>query len=608
MKTLDCRHVIDGIDDTDRKIDTLKEQVGEIQRAVKDFYSLDDVLKGKMGESVRNFFQNVHEPLLIYLHQSLIDYQNTLDDMKDHVETFESNESGFVRQAFLEEDMGDGFDYVGKRTTELTEDANNILERVQDIVSLKKIDDSEVLENVDKGKKKADNIVEKLIELDDQETSNLKKTKEDLKEMKSYLSDMKSGLKNGDLSVKDFDLQSVTGMDSYKSVVNDIYGEGYVEGKEMEPILDKMLNGENLTGDERDKLYDYFQNEYLDDASKQEVESIADSVNEGGVDDLKERLNEKVLESKDTLEDEMLMVQAYVYMGDKESKDVDIGLNTKQKLESYLLLLQDYHTGIQYQSVGGRDEISKNIESLQYKNQNNGISGHFFESTLKTETIDSKYNPASDDPVNRVEPPMNEFYYQESEVEYYTTSKSADLYQHLENKKLVDKRANYTSNFIKNFIAEEVMGKVISSIKEPYGTTLDVALKWTEYGPGKRELDEDLTIGTAKEYAGMLGMEFAVSQSHTAPGKAVNYDTKAQLYPTQDSYEILNRWEEVYEYNQDIPYPKDAIKAQNWEEIGKHLSELDREIHGDDRQNLYNYITSNYNNSYKSLEELADNY
>lgn len=90
----------------------------------------------------------------------------------------------------------------------------------------------------------------------------------------------------------------------------------------------------------------------------------------------------------------------------------------------------------------------------------------------------------------------------------------------------------------------------------------------------KSELDEDITIGTAKEYAGMLGMEFAVSQSHTSPGEAVNYDTKAQLYPTQDSYEILNRWEEVHKYNQDIPCPKDAIKEENWEEIGKHLAEI----------------------------------
>src|SRR5699024_11704898 len=86
-------------------MDSLREQVGDIQRAVRDFYSMDDALKGKMGESIRDFFQHVNEPLLIYLHQSLIDYDNTLSEMKENVEAFESNEKGFVRQEFLEEEV-----------------------------------------------------------------------------------------------------------------------------------------------------------------------------------------------------------------------------------------------------------------------------------------------------------------------------------------------------------------------------------------------------------------------------------------------------------------------------------------------------------------------
>src|SRR5699024_11845245 len=130
LKVLDVSHVNSGIDDAVVDIDSFHEQISAIQRAVRDFHALDDALKGKGGEAIRTFFNEVHQPFLIYLHQSMVDYKNTLTKMKDATDSFEAHPSGFVSQEFLELAVADGFDKVKDVTNELTEEADIMIYRV----------------------------------------------------------------------------------------------------------------------------------------------------------------------------------------------------------------------------------------------------------------------------------------------------------------------------------------------------------------------------------------------------------------------------------------------------------------------------------------------
>src|SRR5699024_3305050 len=152
------------------------------------------------------------------------------------------------------------------------------------------------------------------------------------------------------------------------------------------------------------------------------------------------------------------------------------------------------------------------------------------------------------------------------------------------------------------------MNEIVGSLKLPVGTALDVASKIDEYDSGERKLDSDIIVSDAKEYANILSMEFVVSQSHTVPGEAVSSETKAQLHPTQESYKVLKRWKEVFDFNTDIPYPEEHIQAQDWKEIGKFLTKHNSEFQGADLSNLYDYITDGSQNSNKTIKELANSF
>ncbi|MGY0691365.1 ribonuclease YeeF family protein [Virgibacillus sp. FSP13] len=223
MKVLEVSSLETGIDNAVWDIDTFYDQISAMQRGVRDFYGLEEALKGKGGEAIRSYFNEVHQPFLIYLYQSMVDYQNILTEMKDAIDSFESNSNGFVKQQFLEQDVEEGFNKVKKKTITLTDDANSIIDSVRDLVAIKSIDDSEVLNNVQDGKKKAEKVVERLNALDESQVKALQSVKEDLNTMKNYISDIESKFKGGDLSVGNFDMEAVKGIGSYNKI-QEVFG------------------------------------------------------------------------------------------------------------------------------------------------------------------------------------------------------------------------------------------------------------------------------------------------------------------------------------------------------------------------------------------------
>src|SRR5690625_3646958 len=100
--------------------------------------------------------------------------------MKLAVNSFESDPNGYISQEFLENDVEEGLDEVEKTTIELTDDANSIIESVQDIVKVEKIDETEVVETVQRRKHRVKEIVEELHDLDQTEETTLGSVKDDI--------------------------------------------------------------------------------------------------------------------------------------------------------------------------------------------------------------------------------------------------------------------------------------------------------------------------------------------------------------------------------------------------------------------------------------------
>src|SRR5690625_4086027 len=257
VKVLDVASLQGGIEKTIADIETKRTQIEAIQRAVRNLHSLENALTGQAGDSIRGFYKDTHEPFLIFLHQSLTDYEQALGKISEAVNSVESDSNGYISQSFLDVEVTEAIDKVGREAKEFADDANQIINRVSDLVTTPEIDESEVMNNVRQGKEKATDIVEELVELDDFGTSQLENTQDNLQTMKGFLSEMESGFVDGNSSIANYNVESTQGMRAYKVIVDDVYNKSDAGTEELavKEYIPKVEEGEIKSG-EHSSLHD----------------------------------------------------------------------------------------------------------------------------------------------------------------------------------------------------------------------------------------------------------------------------------------------------------------------------------------------------------------
>lgn len=578
----------EGINHTVNQIDTVQDQIETIRKSMGDLTALHDDLIGEGGEALRAFFEECHQPFLIFMHQSLVDYANTLNDIQNAVESFESNESGYVSQNYLENDVDNAFDNVEKKTIELTDEANLVIEDIQDIVTVEKLNESEVVNHVQRGKKKAQDVVESLQAMDKSQAEALEADLDNLNDMMNYVTAIETKLKNGDMSVKEFNFEDLIGIDAYQSIMEAIY-----DSETIEPLLEKLSDGETLSPLERDILYIYFQKEYLTPDMKSDLEDIAGFFNGNDIGKLEARLNDRVVTSQEALENEMEMVQAYLYLGTKSPNGTEVDGDTRAKMEAYLMMLKDYHS-----SIAGRDEVIM-VGQLDYKQDHDGISGHYLEYAVKSYKYDAggllskdDYRELRfyDDSPGFDEVPALHY----SSVTYATGEHASSNISHSELNKLKNENAWYDANFI----ATRVLDKVISSLAKKADVVGFVEIGKAAVGYEKAENEREISTKEALNVAERLNLEISISEK--SPGKEINI----QLYPQEETFKKVERWKELHAANPNIDFPEDAVNEHDWYKMGETLYnlELDLEEHS---TKIINYISSGDKGGEDSIEDLV---
>ncbi|MFJ6413340.1 hypothetical protein CHI12_06520 [Terribacillus saccharophilus] len=229
MKEFAVQEIHKGTETSKLDIDTLSEQLSNLQHKVRNLYSLDDALKGETGKAIRSFYNEIHTPFLTFLLQSMEDYKNRLENMKNDVQSFEPNHQGYISEGFLDDELHPGLDKAKSKVASVSENINSVLSGVADIKFVAQISYSDFETYIEKGKRKIDEVITDLGELDNKHTSHLQETQSDLETMKKYLSEMTTGLNSGAISISDFDAASLQDMNAYNNVIQQSYGNGNIE-------------------------------------------------------------------------------------------------------------------------------------------------------------------------------------------------------------------------------------------------------------------------------------------------------------------------------------------------------------------------------------------
>ncbi len=144
MKVLEVDSFQDGIQ---RNIVMIRRQQNEIESilaTVKGLVALEEALKGEGGDAIRAFYANCHLPFLHFLLAFQERFTQTLSSIQEALHSLEPAPSGYIAESYLEGEVEKGLQQIAELTKSLTNEANQIMAQVSDIVNLPNLDDVEV--------------------------------------------------------------------------------------------------------------------------------------------------------------------------------------------------------------------------------------------------------------------------------------------------------------------------------------------------------------------------------------------------------------------------------------------------------------------------------
>ena len=210
MKVLDVADLHNGIDQIQQSLKTQYSEVSQIEAAVKEFIALEDEFKGKGAEAIRAFYEEIHIPLLIVYKAFITDYESRLEVMKSELYALEPVNNGFIAEQFLTDELRVGLKKAENETVTLTDEGNQIISSVADIVILPRLDDSEFLNHLNTANKHRTQTIEALNQFDYQQSTVVGLLQDDVLKMQQYVNQVKTLFKSGKIQVDTFESGSLT--------------------------------------------------------------------------------------------------------------------------------------------------------------------------------------------------------------------------------------------------------------------------------------------------------------------------------------------------------------------------------------------------------------
>ncbi len=187
MKTLDAFALINGIDQTLNTLKQQSQQISSIEKQIQQIISLDGALKGEAGQAIRAFYTECHIPFLQFFQVVIEEYSAALKNTKQALHALESNQHGFISQAFIEHELDQGLKKAERTISEIVSEVNHAIGRIGHIVHLPNVDESTFQQNYQKAWLETSRTIGLLHAFDREQTSALQETKSSLQTMKQYI-------------------------------------------------------------------------------------------------------------------------------------------------------------------------------------------------------------------------------------------------------------------------------------------------------------------------------------------------------------------------------------------------------------------------------------
>ncbi|MED1422225.1 T7SS effector LXG polymorphic toxin [Bacillus altitudinis] len=224
MKTLDAFALINGIDQTLNTLKQQSQQISSIEKQIQQIISLDGALKGEAGQAIRSFYTECHIPFLQFFQVVIEEYSSALKQTKQALHTLESNQHGFISQAFIEHELDQGLKKAERAISEIVSEVNHAIGRVGHIVHLPSVDESAFQQNYQKAWLETSRTIGLLHAFDREQTSAMNETTSELQTMKQYINTLSTMFTGPKIDITSYQKGSIYKNGKEEKISNTISG------------------------------------------------------------------------------------------------------------------------------------------------------------------------------------------------------------------------------------------------------------------------------------------------------------------------------------------------------------------------------------------------
>lgn len=383
--------------------------------------------------------------------------------------------------------------------------------------------------------------------------------------------------------------------------INQLNAAIFDDKQMVEMIIKKLENDNALSPAERELLYKYIHEVVFDKDDHAYIKKISRFM-EYDKENLEKHINEVVLESEASLEREILLLELYLFSGNERPGGLQGNRNERIKLHSYLDLLKNYHIAInevRHEMEWAQDKdvpLLARIEYLDFNFDESPIRGH----SKSDITIDIYQNERLSSELTR-----EEFLALEnlltvrrnaSEVDYFFGSDGVTDLKEKHKLKLEDELSVHTQQYITG----ELFGL---ALRGGWGAAYSFISSVGGHAAEHYEKQERLTFEKLEQTAIDFHLELQVN-TRDVPGST--QDIQVQIHPTEETFNLVERWKTIHQIDGTFPYPKDELQKQNWSGINEFLyddgNKVDMKM-DEENQKIYEYIIKGTPSDHPAVQE-----
>ncbi|PAF13770.1 hypothetical protein CHH59_12045 [Shouchella clausii] len=586
---LDTNELITEIERSIEQKRDHRDQLQTLQSKVEAICQLE-TLQGEGGAAIKDYFTTLHLPVLLFFQQFIETHISQLETVKDNLLSYDGDANTLVRTEFLNEVKMDL-----NRVINYTRDSANIInsayESVSDLIHTGRWESSALTDKAREARDQLKDTEDHLEETDQNNQTVLETSKATLEHLEALVRKVE-GWTTKEAMLSQETIEQIRSYYNDSSTVSNLMDEN-----QMRPLLDKMRTGEELTLTEKTMVYYYIQNELVDQEKMGEIANKVATDKEGLID----YLNEYVLVSTESLAHELETVELFLMSQELKPGGVDYSMELAH-LRAYEGLLRNYDRFIAEMAKVGNldpevhtDKLFMGVEDIIEKPSELNMT--ILETDFRVEIFpENPYNITRQEWLEHNHS-IGFRQHNVSEVMYFYDEDAGSTMGRWAVQALGEDYEIHTGNFIHGAIFERIgslaYGLTIGKVVEGAGLVkagVDMKSGHDEELAGKKD---ELALGTSEETANDLHMEVRVSNRPT-PNTPNGNELHVELYKTKDTERLLERWNKVYEFDNTLPYPKEAIEEQDWHQVAEILKKSETELrHGHrygDEIDFYRYI------------------